>query len=316
MSFVELSLHTTDEAVDWVCTILADTNYISDITVTPWADASQPEWTHRICWYIPDDMQSNSRTEAISHVLAGLQRTGLSTDLQMAVVTEKVIPETDAVIRVGDRLIIITNDVIPPDITQENIILKLKTTLAFGSGLHPATVLALKLVEKYVSPGMHALDLGSGSGILSVAIAKLGATVLALDNDPVAVQSTQEAVQRNQLESQVTVMGGSLGCGSQMGHWMGGNTIADVSVITPQEDFDLIVGNVFGRIHLALVADYYKALRSTHGQDGILIISGFTTEYEDNLITSLTEAGFRVIGYENCDDWVAIAFAKNNILSH
>ncbi len=112
-------------------------------------------------------------------------------------------------------------DMILPNIL-ERIIIKLKTSLAFGSGLHPATILAIKLLELHITNNMNVLDLGSGSGILSVAAAKLGANVLALDNDAVAVAATQDAITRNNVTDKVRVIQGSLGRGSEIGNWMGG----------------------------------------------------------------------------------------------
>ena len=157
-------------------------------------------------------------------------------------------------------------------------------------------------------PSMHVLDLGSGSGILSVAGAKLGATVLALDNDPIAVQSTQDAVYRNSVEAQVKVMAGSLGRGSELGHWMGGNTMVDVPSITSARSFDLIVANIFARIHITLIPDYQQALRYSDANGGILIAAGFTSDYEDTITTALQDGGFEVIDCEVFNEWVAIAY--------
>lgn len=76
--------------------------------------------------------------------------------------------------------------------------------MAFGTGLHPTTKVCLKLIEKYFLPGWTALDVGCGSGILSIALAKLGARkVLAIDIDERAVEETKENAKRNGVSLQV-----------------------------------------------------------------------------------------------------------------
>ncbi len=154
---------------------------------------------------------------------------------------------------------------------------------------------------------MTVLDLGSGSGILSVAAAKLGAKVLAVDNDGVAVQATQDAIHLNNVEQQVTVMKGSLGQGSTLGHWMGG-TIGTVPSIQADVSFDLIVANILARIHIALAPDFRQSLRHTDKNRGLLITSGFTTDQEEAVSTAIVESGFEALEREPLDEWVALAF--------
>ena len=326
MSWMELSLNTTDEAVDWVCTLLRETDYISDICINR---HNHPSWTSTIYIYLVNDFYANTRTNEIENLLSSLQRTGLVSALEIAIVEQKSMPveASSSLVRIGKRFVILAPDVSfkIKSAAADEIVVRLKTSLAFGSGLHPATILALQLIERYVMPSMHVLDLGSGSGILSVAAAKLGATVLALDNDLIAVQSTQDAVYRNCVEPQVKVMAGSLGRGSELGNWMGGNTIVDVPAITPANNFDLIVANIFARIHITLIPDYQQALRQNNINRGILITAGFTSDYESTLVAALEDAGFEVIDCvrvaspkenrvaspkENClDEWVALAFS-------
>jgi ribosomal protein L11 methyltransferase len=318
MSLLELSLDTTDEAVDWVCTLIAQTNYISNIYVNKYRDGlseaiqkddENPSWTSTIYIYLANNAYVNTRVQEINQLLSSLQRTGLASELQMAVVEEKFQPKVpeNSINRIGKRFFILPDDVSYNLGTPEEIILRLKTSLSFGTGLHPATILSLQLLERYVMPSMHLLDLGSGSGILSVAGAKLGATVVALDNDPIAVQSTQDAVHRNSVETQVKVILGSLGRGSELGHWMGGNTITDVPRVTSANSFDLIVANIFARIHITLIPDYQQALRHSDTNAGILIAAGFTRDYEYTMTTALKDAGFEIMDCTRLDEWVAIA---------
>ncbi|MBW4631154.1 MAG: 50S ribosomal protein L11 methyltransferase [Iphinoe sp. HA4291-MV1] len=317
MSWIELSLNTTHEAIDWVCTLLAETIDISDVNIVEYTEpnlphsvdqnVAHPHWTFTIYLYLLYDTQSRTRVEKIINLLSPLHRTGLATTIQMTVVKEK---PTDTnglnsrVHRIGKRFVVLTPDAPYQFQTTDEVILRLKTTLSFGSGLHPATIVSFQLLERYVIPTMNVLDFGSGSGILSVAMAKLGANVLALDNDSIAVQATQDAVRRNGVEQQVRVMKGSLGSGSELGHWMGGNTIDNVATIKAIETFDLIVANVLARMHIALADDFQRALRQTDKHAGLLITAGFTADHEDNVNAALTEAGFKVVDCERLDEWV------------
>lgn len=312
MPWLEVSFNATDEAVDWVRTLLSTSDYISgmDVTKYPAIASDTPEsWAFTIRFYLPHDSYANTRIDKIENLLSSLHRTGMTSELEVAIVAEKqinqTIPET-RIHRIGQRFVIKSLDAeYQPELPNE-IIIKLKETLSFGSGLHPATILSLRLLEELVLPGINALDLGSGSGILSVAIAKLGGQVLALDNDPIAVQATQAAVIENDVEAQVRIMKGSLGQGSQMGHWMGLNALDDVPAVEPATTFDLIVANILGRMHLALISDYQKSLCQSD-RLGLLITSGYTTDYEDEINSALATVGFEVIQKERINEWVAMA---------
>jgi len=304
---MKLSLDTTNEAVDWVCTLLAGVKYTTDVRVIEYSkhnlDAVSA-WAFSIYIYLPYDSHVNAHRIEIENLLFPLQRTGLTTALQMVVVEEIIETEVFTPLPIG-RFVILSTDANYHLLSQEEIPLKLKISLAFGTGLHPATMLTLKLLERHIVPKMNVLDLGSGSGILSVAMAKLGAKVLAIDNDIIAVQSTQDAVNRN-LVQQVTVMQASLGAGSSLGHWMGGDSINNVPTITPTASFDLIAANILGRIHTTLAPDYQRALRP----GGILIASGFTADYEEVIATAFTQKGFELLDCDRFDEWVALAYVK------
>ncbi len=312
MKWIELTIDTSNEAVDWVCTLLTSADYISNIHIRPYqqseSDAVTHPWSFTIYFYIPNDFHGNARMEKIADLLLPLHRTEIATALHMAVVEN--LPQSQEEIsphlhRIGKRFVVLSPEIPYTPQAAEEVILRLKTSLAFGSGLHPATILSLQLLECHISPKMNVLDLGSGSGILSVAMAKLGASVLAVDNDPIAVESTQDAVNRNGVEQQVKVMQGSLGSGSELGHWMGLSTLESVTKINATAKFDLIVANILARMHTALAGDYQQALCGNDTQAGILITSGFTADAEESVNTALIEKGFKPIDCERLDEWVA-----------
>jgi ribosomal protein L11 methyltransferase len=314
MSWIELNLDTTNEAVDWVCTLLAKAIAAEDIHISEYQD-SQAKWTFTLQIYLPEDARIHQRIDEIEKILMPLHRTGMTSELKTFIVPKKLSaiessqnPANSLIRRIGDRFVILSADSNYEARNPQEIILRLQNSLAFGSGLHPATILSLRLLERHVKPAIHTLDLGSGSGILSVAIAKLGATVLAIDNDPIAVTATEDAVQRNQVTQKVTTMCASLGSASQLGHWMGGDSVADIPAIAAEEQFDLIVANIFARVHISLANEFHKALRSTDNYAGILITAGYTSDREEDITTAMTEAGFAVGDREQIDEWIAIAY--------
>lgn len=301
MAWIELSLDTTSEAVDWVCTLLAEAHNIEGLDIANYDDKDDADWRFTLRFYVPHDRQSRSRVEAIAQLLSPLHRTGLTTDLETALVETKSPASQTPIHRIGQRFVVLANNAVYQSCPNE-ILLRLNPSLAFGSGLHPATMLSLRLLERYVTPGMKALDLGCGSGILSVAIAKLGAQVLALDNDAIAVQATQTTIDCNQVEAQVTVQCGSLGDGSSLGHWMSGTLTQEVSTIQAS-DLDLIAANILGRIHIKLATEYRNALCP----NALLITAGFTIDQEPEVVAALQAVGFETLEYERLGDWVAIA---------
>lgn len=307
MPWIELSIDTTREAIDWVCTLLGSVDYAGTVQMMEYPPSEDAQgWPLQVCLYLPAQT-SRMQLEKIVDLLSPLQRTQLISAPQIAQVEHKPDPVTPAhslTRRIGQRFVVLpAAGADQPEAGQ--IPLRLATSFAFGSGLHPATVLALELLEKYVLPEMQVLDLGSGTGILSVAMAKLGAQVLALDNDQIAVQATQATVCHNQSESQVTVRLGSLGQGSHLGHWMGGDLPNAVPAVQPESSFDLIVANILARVHLTLVADYQHALRRS-AKAGFLITGGYTTDYESEVDAALTSAGFKLVEPARSQEWVAL----------
>ncbi len=313
MSWIELSIDTTNEAVDWVCTLLAKAIAVEDMHISTYQEESS-KWTFTIQMYLPEDARIHQRIDEIEKILTPLHRTGMTSGLQTFILDHKpvhIVSESHTasslIRKIGDRFVVLSAASDYQAHPQE-IVLRLQNSLAFGSGLHPATILSLRLLERHVKPNLDTLDLGSGSGILSVAMAKLGAKVLAIDNDPVAVLATQNAVELNQVTQQVSVKEASLGSASQLGHWMGGDSIESVPAIEAQEQFDLIVANIFARVHISLAPEFYKALRSTATHSGILITAGYTSDRAENVSSAMREAGFLECDRAQIDEWMAIAY--------
>lgn len=328
MPWTELSIDASEEAVDWVGSLLSREGIAVEMQVTrgngladaPVGKQTLAEQTTAsptpltLHLYLPQD-RGTALVNKILDLLSPLHRIGLVSEPQIDRIQQiplLMAQDDTSIYRIGERFVVLSPTA-TYQVTASEIAIRLKSSLSFGSGLHPATQLCLRLLERYITPAMQVLDLGTGSGILSVAMAKLGATVLALDNDLGAVADAQEAMERNGVTQQVTVQQGSLGQGSALGHWMGGDSIEAVPILQATARFDLIVANILARVHIALADDFRQALRSFQPQQpGILITGGFTVDQEDSVNAALTAAGFVAIDAERQEEWVVLAHQLNS----
>ena len=288
----ELRLEATAEGVDWVRSLLATIDYAGEIDIR---STEAESWPYRVRLYPAPGFE----VDRIATTLHSLERTQLTTVLEAFSADEASIAASPTT-SIGRFMIQPPNSKLGK---TDRIVLQIGSTLAFGSGLHPTTIVSLKLLDRHLLPPMSALDLGSGSGILSVAMAKLGAKVTAIDNDPIAVQATAATIQLNAVESQVQAFQGSLGQGSKFGHWMSGSSFGTVAALHPIAEFDLIAANLLAHLHLTLTADYQQALKP----NGILITAGYTIDRADEIDAALQQIKFERIDREEFGEFVAMA---------
>lgn len=165
-------------------------------------------------------------------------------------------------------------------------IIELDPGMAFGTGTHETTRLCAQMLEKYIKPGDRVIDLGCGSGILSIIAVKLGAEhVQAADIDEVAVKVTRENCAINGVAGKVTAIRGILDdLEKQKADVMAANIIADVIAgISPK------------------VQDYVK-------EGGYLITSGIIKERKEEIIERYKALGYVVAESIELGEWVAIVF--------
>jgi ribosomal protein L11 methyltransferase len=170
----------------------------------------------------------------------------------------------------------------------DDVVLLLDPGMAFGTGLHPTTRLCLRAAEELVTSGVRVLDLGAGSGILSIAAARLGArAVEAIELEPFAARVCAENVIRNGVEHVVTVREGTL------------EGPAD-------EPFDLVLANITIKTLLELHALIAQQL----GPGGRAVLSGVLEERADELLETLLAHGWRHERTEQEQDWVALVVSR------
>jgi ribosomal protein L11 methyltransferase len=181
-------------------------------------------------------------------------------------------------------------------------IVHMEPGMAFGTGLHPTTRLCLQELEKHLKPGLAVLDVGTGSGILAIAAAKLGATsVLAIDADPAAVDVARENVARNQVGDRVQVRHGSLAGGMakrfMAWHWSGeGSEVVDTG------QYDLVLVNILAPVIIGMA--YSLASRLALG--GLVIAAGLIESQRDAVVEALEAAGLHEVEQIQEKDWVCL----------
>ena len=169
---------------------------------------------------------------------------------------------------------------------QDEIILEIDPGMAFGTGTHPTTRMCITMIEKYLNTGDSFLDVGTGSGILMVAAAKLGAgRVWGTDNDDIAVDVACKNLMQNRIAKATYNV-------------ITGNFMEKVSV-----RFDVIAANITSKSILILLEDIKKVLV----KKGTFICSGIIEEDKNNVIEKMDNLGFEVIEILTKENWVSIA---------
>jgi ribosomal protein L11 methyltransferase len=189
-------------------------------------------------------------------------------------------------VRIGQR-IVIRPIWVPMELAPDDVELALDPGMAFGTGTHPTTQLCLLGLEENMKPGLRVLDLGTGSGILAIAAAKLGAAeVLGLDNDPVAIPVAQQNIDQNGMADKITVQTGSL-----------------ESVLHSARRFDLVVVNILARIIIEMCR---QGLGQTVRPGGWAMFSGIIDEQADDVEAALRLTGLEPRYRRQMNDWVLI----------
>jgi len=191
------------------------------------------------------------------------------------------------VIRISERI------VIKPSFKQyeskeDEIVITLDPKMSFGTGEHESTKLALRLMEKYVNGNEKVLDVGSGTGVLSIAAIKLGAVyAVAVDNDPWCYDNCVENCALNNVAKRIKVVEGEID-------------------IIPEEGFNLVFANIQKNI-LLLISEKIKAKLK---KNGIVVLSGLLLKDETEIISHYQSIGFKFIEKEILDEWLAIVLEK------
>ena len=323
--WLELSVRAVPEAVEPITELFAAYGYnqgvVIEETVKPGPDGGasvDPTAPVMIRTYI--SATDHTATAQLEKLREGLFYLGRLLPIEELQVTERreedwanAWKEFYQVHRVGRRTVIK-----PPwqDYTPQpdDIIIEIDPGMAFGTGLHPTTRLCLQLMEDHLDPTRYhkVLDLGTGSGILAIASARLGVPyTLGLDTDPVAVAAAGENVARNGLTDRVTMSTGSLAVernetGEGGFYAFSEEAQQSPAVLVEALPCDAVIANIIARVLIALAEPMAAALRP----GGLLITSGIIAERAEAVAEALAAAGLTLLERREETDWIAFAHTK------
>ena len=167
--------------------------------------------------------------------------------------------------------------------SEEDIIINMDPGMAFGTGTHETTQICVEALEQVVENGDKVVDIGCGTGILSIVAAELGSKeVVAVDMDPLAVRIANENVELNQKSDYIDVRLGNL-----------------VDVLTMDDQADVIVANILAEAIVILSEQVGPFLKS----EGYFISSGIINERLEMVLEALNKNGFKVESIKNMGEW-------------
>lgn len=287
MQWVELSASVNSDVVEKVASVLGRYGQ-GGATIEEWQSEISGEKTLAVKVYLP---HSHSYKDVRNEIEQNLAHLPSSTPIRLK---ERLLKPEDwfdslkkhfGILEIGEKFIIKPSWICQPLPTSTRTIIELDPGAAFGTGLHPTTRLCLLRLERYLVPGMSVLDLGTGSGILAIAAAKLGASsVLAIDIDPVAVKAARSNTRINRVDDHIRVKRGTLSTRTQREF---------------KGSFDMALANITARAISDLSQSFAKVLKP----GGKLIVSGIHSQGLDEVLISLVLANFKLEAADQEGEW-------------
>lgn len=316
MKYIEVKIKTSKSGIDPVLAALMnigindamidDPDEILAMIASPgpseWYDESQiPDLSMiepAVTVFFADDEEGHSRAKDVRKAIEELAKSvaegryGAEADLGELSVSAKV--EDDVLWRDKWKEYfkptkLSNNIVVKPtwceyEPNEEDIVIEIDPGMAFGTGTHETTMLCIRMIEKYMHGGYKVLDVGSGSGILSIAAAKLGASdVLGIDIDEDAVRVSNENYELNKVSDRAKAIVGDLTAG------------VDYKA-------NIVVANLLADIVMRLSKDAKRHL----GEKGIFITSGILIEKSETVEKCMIECGFEIVEKAILGEWCSI----------
>ena len=284
-------------AVDLISNLFYDLELTGVVIETPeidsledWGnDAIVPE-KNAVIGYLPCDEKLEKRQKFVEENLLRLEeKNGIECKIVYSDINQEDWAQTWKTYFRPER--ITENIVVKPTWREyirehDEIVLEIDPGMAFGTGTHPTTRMCITMIEKYLKRNGMFLDIGTGSGILMIAAAKLGAIkIWGTDNDNVAVDTTYKNLIQNRIsESSFKILAADL-----------------VDQIT--EQFDLVAANLTTKTILILLESVGRVLV----QDGIFVCSGLLERDKDEVLKKMKALSFDLIEILAKEEWLSIA---------
>ena len=311
MNWLELTVKTSPECIEDVASALTSANF-SDLVLEDQQEYSEFLEENRAYWdYIDEDLQQ--KIEGLSQIklyleeennaelqrLEALLRNWQTQHPNWGSLTLSVTPlapvdweeswkENYPPQPIGETLLVLPYWA-AENITDHRLPIILDPGLTFGTGSHPSTQMVMEVMEQTVKPGMHCLDLGSGSGILSIAALRLGAqTATGIDIDPKAEDIARENCAYNGFASPAFTA-------------LTGNVLQDKALMTQLagKHYDVVLVNIVADVIIALA----PVLPACMAKDTTLICSGILDSRLEDVVAALAGAGLQITEIRAKEDW-------------
>ncbi|MED3548931.1 50S ribosomal protein L11 methyltransferase [Cytobacillus praedii] len=307
MKWSEISIHTTNEAVEPISNILHEAGASGVVIEDPFELIKErrdqfgeiyqlnpddyPEEGVIIKAYLPENSFLAENVEEIKEAINNLVLYNIDigkNDVSISEVNEEewatAWKKYYHPVKISERFTIVPTWEDYTPVSSDELIIELDPGMAFGTGTHPTTVMCIQALERTVKAGDKVVDVGTGSGVLSIAAAMLGAEkVTALDLDEVAVNSARLNIELNKVHHAVDVKQNNLLDGVEPGA-------------------DIVVANILAEVILRFTGD----VSSTVKQDGYFIASGIIQPKKQEVKEAMIDAGFEIAETLQMEDWVAI----------
>ena len=314
MAWLEITVNTASKDVEDVAARLTARGY-ADLVIEDQAEFESFLEENRAYWdYIDDEFQK--KLEGLSRIKLYLEESdeaGLArlrdTVAELGLTMEaKPLPETDweeswkdsyPPQKVGENLVVLPYWLAEEKTEKKKIILD--PGLTFGTGAHPSTQMVMEAMEQRVQPGWHCLDLGSGSGILSITALRLGAqSAVGVDIDPKAEDIARENAAYN-------------GFGSPAFTALTGNVTEDKALMhrLSQDHYDLLLVNIVADVIIGLS----PILPDFMGEQTLLICSGILDSRLDDVTAALEKAGLTVTEIRAKEEWRCVLAKREGGIS-
>lgn len=308
MNWVEIKVKTTTEAIEAVSNIFYEAGVAGVVIEDPktYLRLDHDEWDYvdipevidfeiaQVTGYLVEDSSLAERTQVIKDRIKQLPSYGLNIGKGEVALT--TISEADwgeawkkyyKPTHIGKSLVIKPSwEEYTPEIDE--VIIELDPGMAFDAGTHETTMLCLEILEKYIKKDMTVIDVGCGSGILSIAAGKLGAKqIMAIDNDENAVRVARENIKRNRLDKNIQVKKG--------------DKLQNINVKA-----DIVVANIIADVIIDLAKDVALYLKD----NGVFIASGIIKDRKLSVIEVMEKNGFDLIKQSEKGEWVALVSSQ------
>lgn len=296
MKWTKLTLTTSPDLEEMVSALFLEIG-ASGIEVDAFKPASNSEDDKilkskiEVSCYFPQDDLIGERIQKLKRRLSEIKGSGLK--ISPARLSIKTIAEIDWAEsfksffkpqRVGKN-ILVSPTWHKPKLKPDDVVIWLNPGMAFGTGNHPTTKLCLQLLDEFGVKGADMIDIGTGSGILAIAAAKLGAkSLIATDSDPAAIEVAKDNFKLNSVSERIDIF------------------CADLFGSIPKR-FDLIMANIITKTILSLIPLCSKRMK----KGGKAIFSGILDSEVASVRSALEANGFETVKVIRDGEWVAVS---------